>query len=135
MQLQELTYPTNYVMLWCAIVIIIVQFLFGQDKSFIRDIFLFRKKKEEKELEIEHEKITKCEEKIQNLETIISALQSEAKDCNKEISLLHTTITTQGNTIDKYQNILQLIEKYIKKTNPDDDFSKNFFDILKDIDN
>lgn len=78
------------------------------------------------------------EDRITELQGMVKALQERDIQRDAEMSTLKAiiqkhelTIQRNESTIVHYQNVMKLIESYMKKTNPSDNFAEEFTKVLQ----
>lgn len=79
------------------------------------------------------------EDRITELQGMVKVLQE--RDIQREIEMTNLrtiiqkhelTIQRNASTIMHYQNVMKLIESYMKKTNPSDNFAEEFTKVLQE---
>ena len=117
--------PTTWLMLGCTVAIILAQFLFGE-KSFVRDLFKSKEKKEEERMKREDDLVSKQDAHIKALETKVEAMQIE-------IDQLKSQLSQYKNNLQRYEDFFGIIQEYVTHSHPEEAFASKLFESMNKI--
>lgn len=122
--------PNTWFTLLGMVLMVVINFLFSGDKSFIRALFKSKERKAEEKEKRDDDQIVQLRNEVKTLRNELHDARNELTSARREMGELRTTLATTKGVIDGYEKTMNFIKAYLQKEHPTDEFAQNILNIL-----